>query len=1210
MKEEKKIMEKYNLANFNNDNEIEIDLNKYSINNTSNNENKKEKKVKYTLNYSLILKNIFDNLSNTGQGNIIQNKFKLNLLLMSIKDKSLKLICLELLFKLNRNTTNTIILYYIIGKVIKYFETNTVFNLQSYMQIFKSSALFFFDQKKYYHSYYYIKKAKQLSDRLNNQDESVDIQSLYESIFIKFDEYLAKKSSKFSDEKTINLIDKTINDILKFNLVKNEVKIDNDIENEEYGTYSFIINKDWLINTKIFMDNYRMSKQEMILDSFLRNAFDTTNVLEYYFQSQDKKSGNAIYPGPIDNFNLVKYKDIWEDPNNEDENFVLKNNLEITKDYILIPQREWNILNEVFDSTNEIKRNEKRMKFWEIKALILEKNLKEKKYNEFLKIRTIQVKKNIKIQKLKEKICRSIIFAKKKMENLFLEEDDEEQLKDMNINTNIHFSILNKENKNILLEICIAYKTLLIYKSTYLKEIKLSEEDSIDILFNFYNNKNHILIIEIYQKGFENFLQEIKPIKQPNNNDGKIYYPCSICENPITINSKYNCEKCNMFIFCGDVCSNASGDHLTLHKELSPLLKEEFNLKKLMRRSIIIEHQCREGLAGLYNYGKTCYANCIIHCLSNTLDFTKYFIYDYYKSEQNFQNFGNSEIVEEFARLLKNLWFNTDSVFPPKDFLLAFKRINKDFQINTEQDAQEFLSRLLNSLHERLNRVVVKPILLPKEERRKNESLLDASQRWLKYDLAKDNSFICDLFNGQFVSDLKCDYCGNISTTFDQFNILSVPIPKKRYSVNIKIFFKDGVRYFPFRITVDSTFEHLKNKAYNYFKKDIVENILSSVDGDINLLLKQEKKNFVYNYNNKNLPNYIIYKFLDVIFLNKKKMIQKKTIIDDKEKILSHMYKQDYEIVLYLKETISNKYLNIYATATYFNNENKIFFINAPTITNYSYPVLISVEKSMFIERLDKIFRDKFKFILDRNNPEAKEDTINTVIIHCKQNQKCFYCDKTAKEESFCYLKELFDKNYLCDFLEKEFDNGPIILAGNSKYFFNVQSFNSNGVYYFDQYKQDSYDNEKISLYDCLEKFREEEILTNDNKIFCKICGAKQNFKKKLQIFKIPQYLIIQIKRFKYNKGIMQYFSSNKDETFVDIPQSLDLKEFVLGPDSNNAVYSLYANVLHDENRSHYTTIVYHKNQWVKYNDDSLYYSDFPNSNDSYLLFYKKNNIN
>ena len=48
---------------------------------------------------------------------------------------------------------------------------------------------------------------------------------------------------------------------------------------------------------------------------------------------------------------------------------------------------------------------------------------------------------------------------------------------------------------------------------------------------------------------------------------------------------------------------------------------------------------------------------------------------------------------------------------------------------------------------------------------------------------------------------------------------------------------------------------------------------------------------------------------------------------------------------------------------------------------------------------------------------------------------------------------------------------------------FIVISFNINGVYYFDQYKQDSYDNEKISLYDCLEKFREEEILTNDNKI-------------------------------------------------------------------------------------------------------------------------------
>ena len=57
--------------------------------------------------------------------------------------------------------------------------------------------------------------------------------------------------------------------------------------------------------------------------------------------------------------------------------------------------------------------------------------------------------------------------------------------------------------------------------------------------------------------------------------------------------------------------------------------------------------------------------------------------------------------------------------------------------------------------------------------------------------IKRDNSVFVNTFYGQLKSRLRCLICGNISITFDPYNVLSVPIPKQTTTSKLTI------KYYP-----------------------------------------------------------------------------------------------------------------------------------------------------------------------------------------------------------------------------------------------------------------------------------------------------------------------------------------------------------------------------------------------------------------------------
>jgi ubiquitin carboxyl-terminal hydrolase 8 len=90
------------------------------------------------------------------------------------------------------------------------------------------------------------------------------------------------------------------------------------------------------------------------------------------------------------------------------------------------------------------------------------------------------------------------------------------------------------------------------------------------------------------------------------------------------------------------------------------------------------------------------------------------------------------------------------------------------------------LAFFLDGLHEDLNENALKSKLreLTPEEERRRERMPVADVSSIEWDRYKHNhkSFLVELFQGQFVSSLKCSVCGQTSTTCNAFMNLSIEI--------------------------------------------------------------------------------------------------------------------------------------------------------------------------------------------------------------------------------------------------------------------------------------------------------------------------------------------------------------------------------------------------------------------------------------------------
>ena len=1138
--------------------------------NANNNKNGLNPKDNIIGNYSVEYN--FDNVLNKlrkekdkGRTMNSQNEYYCNLFLNSINKTLLsKLKYYELLYDFNTNLKNKYYKYFIFQKINKYIDLiekkDKKFDILEFKELLIQQIYFLNEEDNFFYSYYYL---------LNHQNykNTNDLKKIKDDLYNKIISLIDEKKIFFEKIEQNKLI--KITEILK-NTINNQA-------NSDYNEDLYAINNLWINKAIYFLnDILNINRNE---NNFLFNQkFNLYQVYTSYFNNENNF---AFYPGPIDNYLISDFKDIWIDFLFEDENYIIKNELKLGKDYSLMKENDWKIIKDIFGATNKIKRKINNLEFLKVKPLILDKRIVI--YNKLnnLKQKYIQIRKNATLKDFKEKILRCInyIFEDSNNELNDINEIIETSNNKIDINENskrdnsnneiykINFYKLSKINSYLLIEILTAYiNNIPIYENINVEKININNDNSLESLFNVYDKSKDILLIEITEKNSNQFLC---PITKNEIN----LYQCSTCKKEIPLSNKYNCKICHMSFYCSKKCAESleNEDHIKLHKYLSEFLSLKFDINQFLKLELNTS-KFNDSLVGLKNFGNTCFINSSLQCLFNTYDLTKYFLSDYYLDEINIKKISgdNCMIAESYAELLNEIKTTINSMISPISFIKTFFRNNKSL-IRGQQDAQEFLSILLDSLHEDLNRIK-KKTYMELEEQKENENDYEASKRWWDYYKKREDSIIIDLFHGQFKSKITCSACKKLSITYDPFIFLGLPIPHQNEHIIIKFFFGNKCEYLGINMEENIKIIDLKRKAVELLRMNNYKNELSNDElyGIIEIVLI-DKNNIIKNIFNKENKLH----FFDSLSL----------FLNDDENL---------EIVLYEKK-LDEKYFNIY-----------FYPIQGDEYDISSYPIALSVKPEM---NFHDIIEENKDIILSLYTNLHKDDTINVALIHKINNWLYFFkskeeCPLCSTTDYFCYLKEgekigqLLKKIY-----NKNKDYGPVLFAiGNRQKNLierKIKSHNNDKLF----------SNGLFFLSDCLKLFCEKEILNKDNLWFCNKCKKHRIAKKQIRLYKLPIYLIIQLKKFKNNIG---FFSSSneKKEVYIKYPiDNLDLSQYMENIEGNKAKYDLYGVIQHhgEISHGHYTSICKINDKWYLFNDEKYFLINNPINKDAYLLFYKRN---
>ncbi|KAJ6812781.1 ubiquitin carboxyl-terminal hydrolase 9-like [Iris pallida] len=154
---------------------------------------------------------------------------------------------------------------------------------------------------------------------------------------------------------------------------------------------------------------------------------------------------------------------------------------------------------------------------------------------------------------------------------------------------------------------------------------------------------------------------------------------------------------------------------------------------------------------------------------------------------------------------------------------------------------------------------------------------------------------------------------------------------------------------------------------------------------------------------------------------------------------------------------------------------------------------------------------------------------------------------------------------------------------------------------------------ETVNLFSCLEAFLKEEPLGPDDMWYCPGCKDHRQATKKLDLWRLPDILVVHLKRFSYSR-----FLKNKLDTFVNFPiLNLDLSKYVKhkaadGSAAESNLYELYAVSNHygglgGGHYSAYAKLV-EEDSWYHFDDShvSRVNEDAVRTSAAYVLFYRR----
>ncbi|EGD75888.1 hypothetical protein PTSG_11617 [Salpingoeca rosetta] len=650
--------------------------------------------------------------------------------------------------------------------------------------------------------------------------------------------------------------------------------------------------------------------------------------------------------------------------------------------------------------------------------------------------------------------------------------------------------------------------------------------------------------------------------------------------------------------------------------------------------------QPRQGRTGLTNLGNTCFMNSALQCLSHTLPLTRYFLEGPYKEDLNPDNpIGcGGRLAMAYRELIAQLWQGSARVITPREFKFAIGRFAPQFVGYQQHDSQELTSFLLDGLHEDLNRIRDKPYVEMKEA--EGEDAEAAALAWHRHKLRND-SIIVDLFHGQLKSTLVCPDCNKVSITFDPFMYLQVPLPENETKVfPVTVSFKDpnrppkryGVKLPKTTGTISMMCQELEKMTGVSASKFVVTDVYA---GKVWKVLDFHEKTSSIRTSDSLIAHELeetpaddvvalpVYFFRKTAYNHMEKLRPPAAISIARNTTGTKLAATARALVRpYVRTSAPMAVEDDTGNSSDANRDNDADGDDDDDELDQALEMEFqknnNKRKKKATTRKRRTTRSTGRSSSTSDDDSDDDDAENNADNDASNSAEGEHSgDGADEEESGLPSMQLMMANKYAQTTKRLAPEAKIELSSD---------LNDVLLIVIDDYKAvdfgdllypeddasvgqgDEVTNGAVPLTQCLDYYTSKERLTHDNMWRCPVCKEPKEAEKQMEVWKLPDTLVIHLKRFSYNS-----WWRDKLDTLVDFPlEGLDLGPYVLDPQQHDsAVYDLYgvSNHMGGLGGGHYTAYCLDTNgRWYEF-DDSYVGEIAPKnivSTSSYFLFYQR----
>jgi ubiquitin carboxyl-terminal hydrolase 4/11/15 len=520
------------------------------------------------------------------------------------------------------------------------------------------------------------------------------------------------------------------------------------------------------------------------------------------------------------------------------------------------------------------------------------------------------------------------------------------------------------------------------------------------------------------------------------------------------------------------------------------------------------------------------------------------------------------ELATTFARLCEEVWCGSAASVQPSELKRVIGRFAPQFSGFNQQDSHELLTFVLDGIHEDLNRVRKKPSFPEGVYGDGTDDVDRADEAWGRH-IARNSSAIVDIFHGQYRSRLICAKCQRVTTVFDPFMSLALPIARQNVIIGKVKFtpyeFGEPIQYF--MLTLRAVALSRVSEA------QVREALAAELGRDVQIIIQPR---------------------------------------------ISQCGEPD-ELVVFEVPDHDARYAPCTVKAWhktgnvgYFLDATHVFLLRLSGLDATAEDAEEECERRIaHIWDEEEVVPPGMK-VPQIDHPPAwvpfpPEERLVAMIL--KSNSLTEKAMKNQVEFADRKVESLLFDNHVAVVLNPDYPFTRTKLCVNWR---TTSSASASQA----QKKSD-----KVTLRSCFAFHAEAEVLDEQNQWYCPRCEQFSCAQKKVDIWKVPEVLVLQLKRY-----VSGQYQTRKLDTPVDFPEVLNLQEFVEGPQkAHNQTYRLFAvsNHMGGMSGGHYTAHAIVQDprgepetppRWYTFNDSSVSPvapRSWKNAA-AYLLFYEK----